>query len=417
MTVPPAPYAGAVPRSGLLAAVGGATIVVYVAGSPYYIAGSLTAGDLWMLPALALVLLSDTAARNVLRLLAGAYGWIALCFTAAAAVASLHATDFLHSLLIAGQFLFTVWIVVPVVAAGVADMRDPLAFLRRSGAAYLLFYALGLVLLFGFRNDVILYQSAIGRVFQRFVTFVFQTGLMGVGLAGAAFGARHRGRDLTLLILSLIPVLLNASRTGLVSYGAITLLALLLTARDGKRLLLVTLGAILLVVIGQAITSSKLVHDMWQVRVLTASGFVEDDIRMASIRASLAAIRSSVLTLLFGTGWGTSGGEIVVHDFVIQVTHEAGLFVLAALAALFALPVVWAFARGAADRMLRHTILFTMAVFVLFWLLNALSVERPYWLPYAVALGLAQRLRLDRPPRVRIEPERTAPAAPAPAFA
>jgi hypothetical protein len=386
------------PRSQLLAGLAVVTIVLYVVGSPFYIKGSLTGGDLWMIVALAGVLFSDTAVAAVLRLLRGAYGLIVLLISAVVLAVAFNATNFVRALTFAGQFLFALWVVIPVIAAGIADLRDPFGFLRRSGAAYVAFYALGLVLLFGAGSEAILYRSTIGRVFQQFSTQVFQLSLMSVGMAGTVFGTRGRATYLALLGLSLIPVLLNANRTGLASFALLGVLALAGTVRSLRQLAIVLVGSALLVGLGYAVMSSRLVQDLWQVRVLTVSGLLEDQIRVASVEASLAVIRRNVLILLFGAGWGSSGGDIVVHNFVIQTVHEGGLFVLLGMSALFALPVAWAFGARHGDRMTRVFVLMLTGIVVLFWSLNALVVERPYWLAYAVALGFAQRLRLARPP-------------------
>lgn len=383
------------PRSSLLAGLAAVTVVLYVAGSPFYITGSLTAGDVWMLMALAVVFLSDTAVASVRRLLHGGYGMLALIISAAMLAAALNAVDLSRALTFATQFLFTLWVVIPVVAAGIGDLRDPIGFIYRSGWAYLALYALGLVLLFGLGSDAILFRTPVGRVFQRFSTHAFQLSLMALGVAGVVFGTRKRLGYAMLLALSVIPVLLNASRTGLASFALLGVLALLGTVRSARGLPTVFATGALVIGLGYAIINSRVVQDVWQIRVLSTAGLLEDQVRGASIQASLAAIGQSTLTLLFGAGWGSSGSELVVHNFVIQVTHEGGAFVLLALTALFLLPVLWVLG-ARSDRMTRQFVLMLTAIVVLFWLLNALVVERSYWLAYAVSLGFAQHVRLGR---------------------
>ena len=396
MTEPVPPQAAAPERSSLLASLAAVTIVLYVAGSPFYITGSLTAGDVWMLVAVAGVLLSDAAVAAVLRLLHGSYGTIALVISAAVLAATLNAGNVPRALSFDGQFLFTLWLVIPLVAAGIAELPDPFRLLRLFGWAYLAFYGVGLVLLFGVGSEAILSQAAVGRVFQRFTTHIFQLSLMALGMAGVAFGTRNRLTYMVLLALSVIPVLLNANRTGLASFALLGVLAVAGTARSARGLLAVLTGAALLVGLGNAIVNSSVVQDLWQIRLLNAAGLLEDQVRVTAIEASLAAIRRSALTLLFGAGWGSSGSEIVVHNFVIQVAHEGGVFVLLAVTALFVLPVAWVLRAPYGDRMTRQFVLMLTGVLVLFWSLNALVVERPYWLTYAVALGLAHRMRLGR---------------------
>lgn len=381
-------------RSSLLAGFSTVTIVLYVVGSPFYIVGSLTLGDVWMLVVVAGVLIFDRARDAVLRLLRGSYGAIALTITASLFVAALNAHDTFGALTFVAQFLFTVWIVIPIVAAGIADHRDPFCFLRHCGWAYLAFYALGLQLLFGFGSEAILVLSGNGRVGQQFTTQVFQFSIMAVGVAGILFSTHLRYRYAALLALSLIPMLLYASRTGLMSFALLGLFALIATIRSTRKVLLLVMGGALLAGLGYLIMDSSFVRDVWGIRVLNTAEFFEDQERIAALNASLAAIQQSTRTLLFGAGWGSSGAEIVVHNFVIQVVHEGGVFVLFAICALFALPVVWTFGAPNSGRMTKQFVLMLTGIFVLFWLLNSLSVERPYWLTYAVALGFAHRLRL-----------------------
>lgn len=379
------------PRSPL-GVVSGVTIVLYVATSTLLLSGSLRIGDLWMLVAGVVILLSQSATRGILRFLLGNYGVIALALTGCMLVGTLNSRTFIHSLAFVAQAAFILWVLVPVVAVGVARMTDPLRLLRAAGVGYLAVYAVGLLLLFGAGSDAILYQSAIGRVFQWPVTHVFQLSLMAVAAAGIAVGTSGRMRDLLLLLLSFIPILLNASRTGFVGFGVLAALGLAASMRRIRRLPWVMGGLLCLVGAGTALVTSGAFQDLWQIRVLSAASFLEDDIRLNSIRVSWGAIRGSVMTMLFGDGWGTSGGEMVVHNVILQVWHEGGLFVLLAMMALLALPVVWALLRPPADAEVRLAAVMIGTLNMVFWMLNALSVERVYWLAYAVALGLAYRL-------------------------
>jgi hypothetical protein len=397
---PVAQWAG---RSRLLPAISGWTIVLYVAGSPFYLGLNLTAGDLWMLVALAAVIVSDRAAAGVLALVTGAYGLVAAALSACLLAAGLNADDPLGSVSFVSQMLFTIWLVVPMVAGGLAEHRDPYRFLRHAGVAYLLFYAVGMVLLFGFGSDAILIQTGIGRVFQRFTTQVLQLSLMALGAAGLVFGTERRPTYLALLLGSAVPVLLNASRTGLVSFGLLGLMAVFGTVRSLRGLLTVFASGALVVTAGYALLNSTVAQELWQIRVLSASGLLDDEARLRSIATSLSAIRESVPTLFFGSGWGSSGGEMVVHNFVIQVIHEGGLLVLLPLLALFGLPLAWAASLRDGDPMRRPFVFMLMGAVLLFWSLNALVVERSYWMAYAVALGVAYRPRVG----LRLDPSRS----------
>jgi len=390
-------------QSSFLAGLSIVTIMLYVASSPFYIVGSLTLGDVWMMVAVAGVLSFNRAREAVIRLLRGSYGAISLTITVSLFVAALNAHDIFGALTFVAQFLFTLWIVIPIVAAGIAEHRDPFSFLRNCGWAYLTFYALGLALLFGFGSEAMLVQTGIGRVGPQFTLQVFQFGIMAAGVAGILFSTHSRYSYATLLTLSLIPVLLNASRTGLASFALLGLLALFATIRSPRRLLILVISVVLLVGLGFLIMSSSGLEDMWGLRVLDPGKFFEDQERIASLNASLTAVGQSTRTLLFGAGWGSSGEGIVVHNFVIQVVHEGGVFVLLAICALFILPVIWTFGARNGDLMTKQFVLMLTGVFVLFWSLNSLSVERPYWLTYAVALGFAHRFRLRQASRVELD--------------
>jgi hypothetical protein len=396
----------------LLPAAAGLVIIAYVATSPMYITGSLTPADLLVAALPAAILLSRRATQAVLRILTGPYGVVALVLTATALLSALHARRFLQALNFDGQLLFTLWLAVPIVAAGIAELRDPFRLLRSFGMAYLAFYVVGLLLLFGAANDALLFRSGIGRVFSRFATHPVQMILMSLGFAGAAFAARGRLRYLALLALSLLPVLLNANRTGMVSFALLAVIAALGAAHTGRGVLAVLVGILAVGGVGYAVLSSSLVQDTWQIRLLNAPGFLEDEIRVASVRASLNAVQRHAGTLLLGEGWGSSGGDIVVHNVVIQVLHEGGVFVLASLLVLLTLPAGWALGARGGDRMSREFVIMLAAVFLLYWMLNAISVERVYWMAYAVALGVGQRLRLEHARRIAA---RTRMAEPVPA--
>jgi hypothetical protein len=383
------------PPQASLAVVSGATIVLYVATSTIHITGSLQVGDLWMLLAGIAVLLSPAATLDLLRLVMGSYGAAALALTGCMLIGTLNSRTFLHSLVSVTQMVFVLWVLVPVVAAGVARMRDPLRFLRLAGLGYMAVYMVGLVLLFGAGNDAILYQSAIGRVWQWPSTHVFQMSLMAVSAAGLAVGTSHRLRDMTLLLLSFIPILLNASRTGFVGFGLLAVLGLGASLMHVRRLPWVLGGLAVVGASGAALVTSAAFQNLWQIRVLSAAGFLEDDIRLGSIVVSWRAIRASTMTMLFGDGWGTSGGDLVVHNVVVQVWHEGGIFVLLTMLLLLALPVIRPWLRPTANGAVRLTGVMLGSLNLTFWMLNALSVERVYWLAFAVSLGLAYRAPAD----------------------
>ena len=218
---------------------------------------------------------------------------------------------------------------------------------------------------------------------------------MAVAMAGVVAGTSGRAGDIGLMIFSLMPVLFNASRTGLVGFGVLGGLGVLASLGRLRRAPLVLAGLALVVATGLAAVTSEWFQGLWHICVLNAASFLEDDARMASFTASWDAIRSGALTLLFGDGWGASGGGIVVHNVILQVWHEGGVFVLIGLVALLVLPTIRALAIARGDAVMRQTAIMLGVLNLVFWMLNALSVERVYWLSYAVALGLAERLRLD----------------------
>lgn len=390
------------PQLSLLAAFSTVAVVLYVASSPFYIVGSLTLGDVWILIVAASMFVFDRARAAVFRVFRTSYGAIALTITTLLFVAALNADDVFRTLTFVAQFLFTIWLVIPIVAAGIADHPDPFRFLRHCGWGYLTFYALGLILLFGFDSEAILIRTSIGRVGQQFNTQVFQLGIMAAGVAGILFNTHLRYSYATLLSLSLIPVLLYANRTGLVSFALLGFLALIATIESPRRLLNLVPWVVSLVGLGYLITSSSLFKDLWEIRILNSEEFFVDVARIEAVNASLKAIGQSTRTLLFGDGWGSSGVEIVVHNFMIQVIHEGGVFVFLAICALFALPVIWMYGARKGDRMTKQFILMLTGIFVLFWSVNALVIERTYWLSYAVALGFAHGLRLRPMPSAEV---------------
>ncbi len=382
--------------SRLLAGLSVASILLYVISSPLYLVGSLTIGDIWMLVVVCGLLVLDEARKRVLRLICGSYGVIALSITVALLVAALNADDILGALSFAAQFLYTVWVVIPIIAAGLAEHGDVFRLLRRFAWGYLGFFALGLYLLIGFGSDVILALTGNGRIGQQFTTQVFQYSVMSIGVAGTLFNSCYRYSYAVLLTCSIIPVLLNANRTGLVSYALLAVIALLASIRNFNSFITTVVIGTFLVIVGYLTIDSGLFRDVLEVRVLDSAEFFQDQARLTALNASFEAIQQNSKVVLFGAGWGGSGSEIVVHNLIIQVIHEGGLIVLCTICALLALPLVWAFGGRNNDRATEQFVLMMTGIFVLFWMLNSLSVERPYWLAYAVALGVAYGLRLRR---------------------
>jgi hypothetical protein len=58
---------------------------------------------------------------------------------------------------------------------------------------------------------------------------------------------------------------------------------------------------------------------------------------------------------------------------------------------LLVLPSVWILQSRSNTKIERAFVLLVNCYIVVFWLFNALSVERVYWLAFAVVLGMAHR--------------------------
>jgi hypothetical protein len=266
-----------------------------VATSTIHITGSLQVGDVWMLLAGIAVLLSPAAMADVLRLVTGSYGVIALMLTGCMLIGSLNSRTFLHSISFVAQMVFVLWVPVPVVAAGGTHARS--AAVHPVGRAGYLAVPSGSCSCSAPGKTRSL-RMTIGRVFQWPVTHVFQ-----MSPGGSAAGLA----DITPVGTGTSPPFVHSnfaervpyrarrfrpagSARPLCSAHARATTAWVLADRPSRRR--TALG----------VPFSGPVADPG-----VGTSFLEDDIRLRSVMVSWRAVRSSKMTMLFGDGWGMRG--------------------------------------------------------------------------------------------------------------
>jgi O-antigen ligase len=361
----------------------------YVATSRYYLVGSLQIGDIIALLCLALLVLSPRDERAFLDFFRGAYGWVVGAASIVVLAVALPQPAPLVNLTFAVQFAYTFWIVVPLVALSVAHAADPFRTLERAAWLFLLGYLAGAILLFVFGRTWVLYMTGIGRVFSHYVFAVFQQVAASIAVVQLVRRRGNMWRYIGLLVLAAVPVVLSASRTGMLILVLLTTVGVLGSIRSVRGMLSAAAGAVLL---GLVLTSSTLQESLG-VRVLQANALLQDSERMHAVASTLERVQLHPEALLWGLGWGNSGEGLVVHNLVIQLAAEGGVLSCVLVLALLAVPWLWCLQRRQdAQAEAAMAALLTLVVW-LNWLLNAFPIERVYWLPIGVAFGFAYRGR------------------------
>jgi O-antigen ligase len=368
------------------------TIPLSFFGSGITVAGNFSLADILLTLAGLMVLSDPSVTKRVAIAMGRRYAAIALATSAALMIQIIlsgqPSADFKYAL----QLLFIVWVATPITAAGIDGMRSPLRFLSGVAFAYIAVYILGLLLHFGFHTDALVFQQGPGRVYSSYIDLPIQQIALALGCTWIATGGKNRARGMGVLLCGLIPVVLNASRTGLATIAALVLFAAVLeysaTRRSGPLIAIFVIGLAVVV----ANMYSGALEDSLYFRLVNIGSFAEDEVRRASMRASIEAITTRPSILFFGSGWGTSGADLVTHNLVLQVSQEAGILFLLPLLALLMYPATRVLRSPAAIDDQKMFVLLLTAALLIFWLLNALVVQRPLWVPLAVAIGISNRV-------------------------
>ena len=376
----------------LLKWIAASTIVVYIVFSPFYLSGSLMVGDIWLAGVMVFAFSFRQSRNSLVRFFRSGYFLLSSSLLVTMLIATLHATSASYNMKYIAQFMTILWILIPLVAVGISQMNSPLLFLEMCSWIYLLIFALGAMLHFGFDVDWILFNAGPDRFHARINNHSLQ--MMALCLAAASLfkGRRFSWRYLAMLLGVVGTVILAASRTGVVMIAFVIGIAGIMSLRRWYSLPLV-LG------LGGA-TSWLVFFSAMQEKVGIAvrTEFFEDEVRMASLYAAWQTLSQDWMNWLFGVGWGYSGKdanlEIVVHNVLLQVLTEAGILTLVVLCWLLFLPLIWVRRLKRSHEIERTVVILGCATVWIFWMFNALSCERIYWVGFAVLVGMAYRLRV-----------------------
>lgn len=388
-----------------LSRVTASVLVAYVVFPNAVVAFNFSAGDLWLLAASAFVMVSRSSRRSVSRFFARRYfGAVALTTTAMLTVALL-SPSVPSSLKWVVQFTFILWLVIPIVAAGVAEMDAPLRFIEVSAWVALAAFGVGAGLHFGLDKDWIVRNVGNNRYYWAFHHLPLTLGLC-LGVAHLAHTRQHRLRR-TLMVAAVLvagPVL-SASRTGIVVAAFVIAGGFVAGARGWRAIV----AAVCLFIGATWVLSNDVIRSAIAVDRLYGSEFFQDESRAEAAMSAVADFTGNARFFFFGVGWGSSGAErVVTHNVPLQIFAEAGVFVGALWLIILGRPAVWLMRGRAGSSVERTFSLLLYGTLFIEWMFHPISTQRMYWLAFAVICGMAYRLRYKQPSRAwRHDHERT----------
>jgi hypothetical protein len=343
--------------------------------------GNLTLGDIAVV-VLGGVLLMQTSSRNELLrfFFERGYGILALFGTVALLGAAAMADDKNYQLKQASQFLFVVWVLIPVIAVGISMADSFQGVVRRQAYFFSLVFTVGALLYFGLGNTSVLRIYGDNRIFSNMLfdncgfiamAYVIERLINGAGKKEIV------GVWLTAVCI-LVWVTLSSSRTGFVMLCA--LMAMQFAGRFSRISFAGIFGA--LAAGGLVFLSYRLLFETETDLMLTRSDGFRDGERLALIEYGLRSLGGDLFKILFGTGWDSSG----IHNFMIQSLVDSGVLVAIFFSALVAIPIVLASRHAPHGR--ETSLIRGMALaFFIQLSLNAMPTLRALWIALAVAFG------------------------------
>ena len=349
-------------------------------------------GDIWLLVAFVLALvLSKSLVKQLVRFFSTGYLFISLAASAAMLIAILFGPDQERSFDFFIQFQFVIWLLVPFVAIGIADMKSPFNFLEFCGWLYLILY--GIALVFFADTSYGVFQKVGGdRLFTTYKFSAFWMTTLCLSSLRLLQGHARALRNLVLLLGVVAVSILSSSRTEFVMILFVLAAAAILCLRSLRGWLAVTIALCCSI----ALFSTGYLQEAFQVRSLDVDSLIFDNGRIDLMRAGLDVVLTDSRVFLFGMGWYNSPLGMVIHNFFVQVMVEAGILTMTSLFLWLMLPLSWVLHARDGDRSERVFALLLLGCVWILLLLNAIPAERVLWLPFAIATGFAYRLILAR---------------------
>ena len=399
-------------------------VVVYIFSSPLpLIVGSLQVGDLCLVVAVVLTFLSRRALNSLVRFFRSGYFLLSFFTSAAMLMATLNAPLIFENLKSIAQLMTVLWLLIPLVAVGLAEMRDPLRFLEIGAWLYVITFVVGAILQFGLGLNWIVSNSGNNRFFMHVDFGYFVSTALCLSVAYLFMTRPVRLRYLLLFLGSLLPIIFAASRTGIVASVLVIVTAILIARRGFSTL---AVGLIVIVLTTMLLSTGILQGSLGILD--RSSEFFEDSARLDALSATWQIVLESPANLLFGVGWGQSGYalssssdfRVVAHNLPLQVLGQAGLFTAIGMFSVLVLPLFWWFNHQLPDRLraigenvvvgqsragqvceqaviLERTLTLLLFVNLLSaWMFHPISYWRILWLPFAALMGIAYRLHCRR---------------------
>ena len=368
------------------------SVIIYIVFSPFYLWGSLTIGDIWLGFVLFLVPLSYQLSMSLVHFWKTKYFSLSLFLSIAMLSTIFIVPSPLNNSKFIVQFMFIVWILIPLISIGIFQMNSPLLFLEVCSWIYLTIFTIGVILYFGLGLDWVLSNSGNRRFHLWFNSNALQMVTLCLSTAYIFKGTKFCWRYIVMLLGAIAVFIFNASRTGFLTIIFVVGIAALMSLRKPRTFILsIIIGYGIFYLLFSAVIQNKL-------GIAVRTDFLRDDVRLDSIYVAWQVLTHDWTNWLFGIGWGNSGDgtrfNIVVHNILLQVLTESGIFTLLILCCWLSLPLIWVWKLKQFDGIERTFVILGSVAVWIFLLFNSLSCERIYWLGFAILVGMGYRLRV-----------------------
>lgn len=382
--------------SGAAAWLAGLLMLVYPIGALFpFVYKNIGAGDVFLLGVFLLGFLRFY--RPYMRFMATGYGVISCMVLVGTGASILVMGQGYRALDAMAQFAVILWLMLPLVAVGIAEMKQPLRYFEAGGWLFFGVVTTGAFLLLGRGSELIFTNSGSNRYFLVIPLVAFEACLIPLVL-GRLFAMRKvvswaGGRFLLLLAASLLASILADSRTSIVVALAGALLVLAINRRPVVAL---TVGSLL------AIGYVYFRESVWFSDMLGGErrGLLDDRGRQDLMLSALESLGTNMQQFFFGAGWQGSGfmsteSAVIIHNTYIQVAVEWGIMGLVFWLGIWFLPWIWLLRSRRRDTLEWQVALLTLFSVHLAWMFHPIATTRLHWLGFAAALGLAYRVHLQ----------------------
>jgi len=334
--------------------------------------------------------------REYIRFLATGYWVIACLVPLGMGTSILVMGQNIRALDALAQVSVILWLLLPLVAIGLAEMQRPLRLLIAGAWVYFTVAVAGAGMLFLGGSELLIRNSGSNRYFIVIPLVPFEACLVPLALAGLFVMRKLLSWEsvgyLLLLSAAVLAAVLADSRTSIVVAVASVLTALAINRRP-----------IVALAVGSILSSGYLLfrrsdwlNDMFG---LGQRSLLDDRGRTDLMVSAYESLGTDMQEFVFGAGWQGSGfvtteQAIVLHNTYLQIMMEWGLLGLLGWLGIWILPWTWLMHNRRGDPMEWQVALLTIFSVQLAWMFHPIATTRLHWLGFAVGLGMAYRVYL-----------------------